>query len=264
MKNVTIVIQGPLHINALLNVYKYSDEYPMVIVYPQSNGNNIQSIAQEIRELSSKPGKDISIIEYNPTIPEEYNNHQNRYYQFLSSLVGFQLSKTEFSIKLRSDESYNLNVFSNKLISILSLNEKIKVICNDVFFRKYSKYKYHPTDHLWGGRTQDLLKIFEKSLTYCKNSELIRENHFFKNLGKDLSRDLHLIVAEQYLGISTLELFAEKTLNDIDSMKSLFYIIPSGQLYPFKIVWNGEKKEYYDNSYFLPHEDIDDINFYEQ
>lgn len=264
MKNVTIVIQGPLHINALLNVYKYSDEYPMVIVYPQNGNGKIQGIAQEIRDLSFKPEKDISMIEYNPKIPEGYNNNQNRYYQFLSSFVGLQLSKTEFSIKLRADESYNLNIFSDKLIKILSVNEKVKVICNDVFFRKYSKYKYHPTDHLWGGRTQDLLKIFEKSLSYCKNSNLLKESHFFNNLGKDLTRDLHKVVAEQYLGISTLESFPDETLSDTDLMKSLFHIIPSDQLHPFKIVWNGEQKEYYNNSYFDLNQDIDDINLYGQ
>lgn len=264
MKNITIVIQGPLSVNTLLNVYKHSDEYPMVIVYPQNDRNNTNSISHEIRTLSTKPNKDISIVEYNPKIPQDYNNHQNKYYQFFSTFVGLQLSKTEFSIKLRSDESYDLNFFSEKLISVLSSNEKVKVVCNDVFFRKYSYYKYHPTDHLLGGKTQDLIKIFEKALYYCKNAELIRENKFYENLGKDFHRDLGKIVAEQYIGMSALELFFDETLTDIELMKSLFYIVSSKQLYPFKIVWNGEGKEFHNSKYFSPDLDIDDINFYNQ
>ena len=264
MKNITIVIQGPLSVTTLLNVYKYSDEYPMVIVYPQNDRNHTNSISHEIRTLSSKPNKDISIVEYNPKIPQDYNNHQNKYYQFFSTFVGLQLSKTEFSIKLRTDESYDLDFFSDKLLSILSAKEKIKVVCNDVFFRKHSYYKYHPTDHLLGGKTQDLTKIFEKSLSYCKTPELIRENKFFENLGKDFYRDMGNIVAEQYIGMSTLELFFDKTLSDIELMKSLFYIIPSKQLYPFKIVWNGDGKEFYDSKYFAHDLDVDDINFYDQ
>ena len=103
----------------------------------------------------------------------------------------------------------------------------------------------------------------EKQLRKRKE-ELIRENKFFENLGKDFYRDMGNIVAEQYIGMSTLELFFDKTLSDIELMKSLFYIIPSKQLYPFKIVWNGDGKEFYDSKYFAHDLDVDDINFYDQ
>ena len=86
-------------------------------------------------------------------------NEQNVYLQVHSTLDGLKKSITSFSIKVRADEYYqNWEPFINKMTG-----EPDKIITNNVFFRKVERYPFHISDHIIGGLTSNLLKMFQNT-----------------------------------------------------------------------------------------------------
>jgi hypothetical protein len=99
-----------------------------------------------------------------------------------------RLVDTEYAIKLRSDEYYT------DLMPIVEkfLEDDEKLVSNNVFFRK--TYAFHPSDHLYIGKTKHLISALGKCLKECEtveptsffgydqlNSELTPEQHFCLN-----------------------------------------------------------------------------------
>lgn len=87
-------------------------------------------------------------------------NRQNIYLQVFTSLSGLQKCKTKYAIKVRADEWYD--DFS-KFIMIMTKTPN-KITTHNMFFRKLGEYPYHISDHVIGGTTENLLKMF----TMCK------------------------------------------------------------------------------------------------
>jgi hypothetical protein len=100
-------------------------------------------------------------------------NFDNIYYQIRSTLKGLIQCKTEYVIKVRSDEYYiNFIGFINKMIS-----ENTKIITSNIFCRSlYSVYQYHMSDHIIGGKRYNILSMFHFALENIHNRRVDPNN----------------------------------------------------------------------------------------
>lgn len=84
------------------------------------------------------------------------NNEQNVYLQVYTTLNGLEKVDTPYVIKVRGDEFYgDFTEFIKKMEE-----NKSKIITNNIFFRETKKYPYHISDHVIGGLTENVRKMF--------------------------------------------------------------------------------------------------------
>lgn len=156
MNDVTFVIQGPanqISINNLDNLLKFGK---VIISCYEENDLSLFNIPKEVKIIQNLYPKDHPFL--HPII-----NSQNGFLQSYTTLNGLKEVDTEFAIKLRSDESFeDFSFFIEKMKEFPS-----KYTTINFFFRKDSHYKFHPSDHLFGSRTELLKKAFE--ILFTKN-----------------------------------------------------------------------------------------------
>lgn len=242
----TIVIQGPIHRNLTT----------MCLLHP--NINTIISTWEDpkwthptIREYLEPIKRDNLQIYINP-LPKQSKidkvyNKQNRYLQFLSTFKGISRVSTKYAIKIRSDEYYS----DLMPIMRLLLQDDTKLVTNDVFFRRISYLRYHPSDHIIAAKTDKFKKMLELLMYDCQfNQNALKYAPFNQH-------DFFLFV-EQQIGIKWIEMherveqYPYKIPSDYEVTKELmqkyFDIVSCSMLGDFYIVANSEKKTYV-NSY---------------
>jgi len=109
----------------------------------------------------------------------------NRNRQIKSSLEGLKLVKTEFSVKLRSDQKISLESMmlmynfyeKNKERELIFYDDEQKPknkICVAGIFKPFP---FHPRDHIFWGNTKDLIDVFNipysPSIPGCDNYNLV-------------------------------------------------------------------------------------------
>lgn len=110
-------------------------------------GNIVISTWQVYRNL-----KDVEDHVQNKNI---YNN-QNIFYHIQSTLLGLRRVNTQYAIKIRSDEMFaNLMPFIKHMV-----NNPHKITTTNLFIRRVSAFPFHCSDHIIGGKTTDLFKMF--------------------------------------------------------------------------------------------------------
>ena len=108
----------------------------------------------------------------NYTIPTNWKIVKNKYplirfwksanldYQIITTLAGLVKVSDKWVIKMRTDEYYsNLD----KVFKKMKQNPE-KIVSSSMFFRKYGLYKFHCSDKLLGGTTENLVGMFESTL----------------------------------------------------------------------------------------------------
>jgi hypothetical protein len=159
MSNVTVVVQGPQSSTSIsaANAHNYV-QYGDVVVSCWEGNDSSGVIGLPGARVVSQPLPRGGAL-----------NPQNIYYQCMSTLRGLQEVRTEYAIKVRSDEAYSdLSPVINLLVSSPG-----KIITNNVYFRRTSEFPFHPSDHLIAGRTKSLIgsfSILKDSLEQHENS----------------------------------------------------------------------------------------------
>lgn len=163
---VTIAIQGILNDISLSNINIYRKFGKVILgVY-----------TTDLDKLTKK--YDCKIVKI-PFPPPEGTNHRNIYYQSWSSFHILEKVKTEFVIKVRSDEKFTdlkpiidkINKYPNKLIT------------NNVGFTSTKHVAYHPSDHLIACNTDILKKTFQHIINTCQQNKNYNSNeHLIGNL----------------------------------------------------------------------------------
>lgn len=156
-KDISIVIQGPLNPISLERLNLYED-YGQIIISCWADG--------DISLLSKVYLPNNTVIKINKYQRFVHADCWVFTKQLYTTYSGLLESKTKFSAKVRSDEYYqNLN----PLIEKLSQNEE-KMICNNIFFKRWEIYPYHISDHLMLFKTDYLRRGLQ---------------HFFNCVDKD-------------------------------------------------------------------------------
>ena len=89
-----------------------------------------------------------------------FRKEANLDYQIITTLAGLAEVEGEWVIKMRTDEYYsNLD----KVFKKMKANPE-KIVSSSMFFRKYGLYKFHCSDKLLGGTTENLTAMYESTL----------------------------------------------------------------------------------------------------
>lgn len=142
MRNTTILIQGRLTKDSLEFYKNNYQDYPKVLSLWNDNNIDLSDLTDDFKViLSEKPTN---------------GGRDNRNFQTVSVLNGLELVDTEYVIKMRADE-YISNI--DYVIEQISLQDD-KLYCLPIFFRPWSVYRYHISDHLIAGSKTQLLNMF--------------------------------------------------------------------------------------------------------
>jgi hypothetical protein len=234
-RNITFVTQG-----------KYDDAiYAILSCILFIFGNVIHSSWRHLKNYDE--------ISLNITI-NEWKNPYNLYYQTYTTLRGIEKVETEWVIKVRADELYiDWDIF----ISIMKSNPD-KIICNNVYFYYGKRYIYHISDHILGGKIDNIKTMFQNCIT---------------NLQKQKSEYPYFINhAEQILTYSYLSSIypKESLINNIDLSRKLlikhFIVVPITEFINYYITSNYKgckvivtPKTYNDYKFITPIDNIQQI-----
>jgi hypothetical protein len=156
------------------------------------------------------------------------NNEQNLYLQVYTTVYGLSQVTTPFVVKVRADEYYlDFKEFINEMK--ISLD---KIVTTNIFFRKVNRYPYHISDHIIGGLTENVKRMFNN----CK--KVIETKRSFPKINKG--------VPEQWLTVSYLLSFYSETElfkgDVLQYMKSNFKIVPLEEFKDFVVVYTQSIK----------------------
>ena len=161
--NFTLVIQGPVHQNSIYGALNNYKDYTDNIVFSHWGTDKDKELLRHLTE------NDIPhMVVENTFTKASYNvfNGQNVYYQIYTTLAGLSKVKTEYVIKLRSDQWFgNLEPMFEAV-----LKNPNKYTCSNFHFRPDKFLKYHASDKVIGGRTDYIVATFKKALHRVTNN----------------------------------------------------------------------------------------------
>jgi hypothetical protein len=195
--------------------------------------------------------KNYDEISLNITI-NEWKNPYNLYYQTYTTLRGLEKVETEWVIKVRADELYvDWETFIDTMIS-----NPDKIICNNVYFYYGKRCTYHVSDHILGGKIDNIKTMFQNCISSLQKPEY----------------PMFIRHAEQILTYSYLSSIYPKDslINNIDISRKLlikhFIVVPITEFINYYVTSNhkGYKvkvtpKTYNDYKFITPIENIQQI-----
>jgi hypothetical protein len=266
----TIIIQGPLNDISISNIENYLKFGHVVISSWKENLNSyfddkLKYFKNDISIILHTLGHDYD--EKGNQLPdsiwhdlharygllyrtnekgEREADFQNIAKQVSSTLMGLQETKTKFSIKTRSDESFsNLSPICDLLIK----NED-KLITNDFWCMNHGYHYgpeyyhcFHPSDHIVASNTKLLLKAFQLA-----RQKLINENFHIKGDNRFITDKNGIniyICPESLIGISFLESkeIEPDAKKSIDIMEQNVIIVDTNTLGKIKMYFRGANIE---------------------
>ena len=166
-KDVTIVMQGPL-VNywgamseGLGKIYGYLELVDKVII--SSWDDSLGRFEPNKLEQAMSHGN-IELVTDDINKYDNYYNNSNVCYQVVSSLNGLKKVNTKYAIKVRCDEYYT---DLSKFIELMKSSPD-KLTTSNFLFTPDSVEQFHPSDHMAGGHTENILGMYETALEFCK------------------------------------------------------------------------------------------------
>ena len=183
-KELTVVIKGPLNSCSLNDVEQYLP-YANVIISTWENGNGSSympylddHLYERAQKLSSLEGVKLIVNKYSD-LPEYFKsevrkvknlNFGNRItmkFLFYSSAPAIFESETPYVVVTRSDSRYpNLKSFLVKL-----KEDPEKIVTVNINFRPDYTWKFHPADHVFGGKIENMQALMTECLQVCNMNE---------------------------------------------------------------------------------------------
>ena len=147
-REYTILLQGVInHKTFNLWIKNYSDYKVVVSIWEDEDLSDYQ-IPTNWKVVKNKY----------PLV--RFRKEANLDYQIITTLAGLSEVEGEWVIKMRTDEYYsNLD----KVFKKMKANPE-KIVSSSMFFRKYGLYKFHCSDKLLGGTTENLIGMYESTL----------------------------------------------------------------------------------------------------
>lgn len=148
MKDCTIVLQGRINDECLkLWIENYSDKNVILSVWED----------EELWKYHFPDNWEIYVNQY-PIV--RFWEHANLDYQIITTLRGLNAVKTKYAIKMRCDEYWtNVETIYERVL----LNDK-KIVSGSMFFREWGMYKFHCSDKILAGTTDNLKCMFNQTV----------------------------------------------------------------------------------------------------
>ncbi len=171
---VSIIIQGPLNERSIKTIPNYL-QYGEVIVSCWDN--------DDFKLLNKYKDKIKVIVNEYKNLPKTYKKPGGQapwIYQHFTTLNGLKAASGNFSIKVRSDESFPI---LDNLIYMLKFNRDnkcttrntymhYKIITSNIYFRFDKENKFHPSDHIVAGNTNRMINIFNRAVYLCQQKNI--------------------------------------------------------------------------------------------
>ena len=157
---IDIVLQGQYSDYALETAKYYLNlDFVNNVIISCWMGDNLPSISN-------------SNIIFTQNLLPETNGTGNRNFQIISSLGGLKLVNTEFAVKMRNDQRYDLNSMENMFDFFHKNKERLTTFEGDETKPKnrilvggvFEGFPFHPRDHVFWGNTEDLIDVFDMPL----------------------------------------------------------------------------------------------------
>mgnify|MGYP003136092563 CR=1 FL=1 len=247
-KAFSIIIQGPLHERMRESIPIYLDIVKQYQYFTPKLKNNPYSSEHTSGNLilSYWEGDDESII-------KEYKNNKdivllkNIYsnlpkvkrvvasrgsapwiYQNYSCLQAINKSTGHLCLKTRSDELYpNLISFCKYMIDLNESLSSMPIVTSDIYARKDSVNKFHPSDHIIGSTNFNMKNGFSHSYNCCKSSNYLQ------------SKFPEQLICKSFLHSLGVEI---KDYKSAEIMKKYFRIFPIQKM-P-KSIWTCSYRKY--------------------
>ena len=239
MKNLTVIIQGPLSDIIYRKLYTYR-KYGRILISTWEDVNR-RIIPSDISIVSRKlPDKSKSL-----------GTISNFYYAVCGMDNAMQEVKTEYFIRTRGDEHYeNLDSFIEEFTK-----NKNKIICGNIFARKWEDRPLHIGDHIYISNTKLFRKVF-KLLRNMYDKKIPLENwaiqgsiDFDPVKGIKRSTEAEVILAKAILYIKGIPM---DSWYDKKNFLKYFEICDINKTKPFYASWQNGKK-FYKNKFNNPH-----------
>lgn len=222
--NLTLLIQGPLNKTSLDHLQNYKKYGVVMLSYWKHD---------DISILKEYDLQDVILITNDEYHDQDKDFIDHRVKQWQTTFNGLKHVDTEYVMKLRSDEYYT---DFNPIIDMF-LKDKNKMICSNVFFKKWNKYKFHISDHIMLCKTE----FFLKGLSYL--FDLIEKE--IPQKYKMLHFSCEQVFASFFLkgiygeSLDMLNLFND---NQKHLMEKHFDVVDVNLLGDYHIVWNSGGK----------------------
>ena len=166
-EDVTIVMQGPLvnYWNAMAEGLAHIDEYLELVnaVIISSWDDSLDRFEPKKLEHAISRGN-LTLVTDDINKYDDYYNNSNICYQVVSSLNGLKKVNTKYAIKIRCDEYYT---DLSKLVDLIKSSPE-KLTTSNFLFNPDSIEQFHPSDHVAGGYTENILGMYETAFDLCK------------------------------------------------------------------------------------------------
>lgn len=210
MTDITIMIQGPLNERSLTKIPEY--ETLGRVVLSTWSDEDVEHVAELVTAVSlrTRPKKEYYVGTANQTFS----------YQVHSIYGGLQVADTQYVIRTRSDECYNLEPMIEKYRRDCVA---FTVLCGNIFFKPWGSYGFHMGDHLFMGYT-DILRDAYRRLVY--NVDRYNNKH----------------CAEQSSSMAILDAVGRPWTRE--AFEETFDVIDINELKPFIARWNTVGRDY--------------------
>ncbi len=281
MTDITFVVQGVMHPHCVANLFNYLRHGDVVFsVWKDAprimsrgafkdRSKMIPDYVEKFYKAYSPVKKNKVTFRLHDTISlrelhrKGIYNYNNVFYQMYTTLHGMKNVDTKYVVKVRADEYYT---DMDALVEKIKTQDAKKIVTTNTFFRKLSEFPWHPSDHVVGGETQNMKKLFKKGLEFCERGGYFLpedasrfvgddDNKSHSKYGFDLTSDgngprwdktgdaFPTPVPEQVIGTSHLLLNHEGDI-DFNNRKSLmaeyFSVVPVDDLGWYNL---GQKKK---------------------
>jgi hypothetical protein len=214
MEEVTLLVQGKITQETYNFFTERYPQYPIVV----------STWSDHKLDLSYFPKNLTLVLQRLPDI----SGDQNQNYQFVSTNNGLTHVTTPYVIKFRGDEYYS-NI--ENIMSQIKTNPN-KIWCSPVFFRHWSMFQYHISDHIIAGKTENLKFMFQAA-KYAFDNKLvfhIRDNTRYPYWEPEIHLTRSFLMAKY-----------PNDFHELDGRKLMvdnFDILNLSELTPYKIMCN--------------------------
>lgn len=154
MNNCSIILQGKVDKECFeLWIKNYSHYKIIVSVWEDEN-------------LSEYKIPENWMVVYNKYPLIRFRKIANLDYQIITTLSALEKVDTPLVIKMRCDEYWsNIEKIYDKMLKFPE-----KIISGSMFFRKWGMFKFHPSDKIIGGTTENLILMFKSVLNNIESN----------------------------------------------------------------------------------------------
>jgi hypothetical protein len=173
-KDLTILVQGKLHKHTLMRIQKYKKWADTILL--------CCDVQDDISILDQYDVSGCTVYRPDLTVADTTMNNFRGWFQCKSIYEGLKLVTTPYTLKVRSDYWVgNLEPFVQKMSEYPE-----KYVTNNMYFRPDWFAHYHISDHMVGGKTEDMLKGYEVACWRLENHsrelrQCYNDHRFFNN-----------------------------------------------------------------------------------